>query len=99
MKTKLGFWDKATFAFLVACVAVLVGSIYFVHRGDKPPATVTQAKSDNPTATVDRIFKVDGCTVYRFRDYPPYGPEHYFARCEGASAANVEDMPQKHPSP
>lgn len=36
---------------------------------------------------VDRLFKHDGCTVYRFDDG---GRSRYFAKCEGAATSHME---------
>ena len=38
----------------------------------------SNAHSTNHNVKVERLFKTDGCTVYRFED----GNLHYFARCE-----------------
>lgn len=37
-----------------------------------------QRKSSNPDVLVDKLFEIDGCTIYRFQDH---GLARYFSRC------------------
>jgi len=37
--------------------------------------------TDNPTANVNVLFNIDGCTVYRFYDHGDYV---YFTKCDPA---------------
>jgi hypothetical protein len=37
--------------------------------------------SNNPSVSVDVLFQVDGCKVYRFWDH---GEARYFANCRGS---------------
>lgn len=53
----------ASFVLLTACTPIA-------------PVTTTHP-AENPEATVDKLFTVDGCTVYRFQD----GYSRYFVRC------------------
>lgn len=48
------------------------------------------AESSTPVGVefrVDRLFKHDGCTVYRFDDG---GRSRYFAKCDGATTSSME---------
>lgn len=45
----------------------------------KRPESTTKAGVD---FTVDKLFTVDGCTVYRFGDG---GETHYFTNCRGTT--------------
>lgn len=45
---------------------------------------ISTARTDNTDVTVDRLFTVDGCTVYRFRD-GALG-YHYFTSCAGGTS-------------
>lgn len=40
-------------------------------------------RTDNQNFEVERLFTVDGCTVYRFRDA---GNTRYFSSCQGSTS-------------
>lgn len=41
-------------------------------------------KTDNKEMVVEKLFTVEGCTVYRFRDTGA----HYFTNCKGSTSTN-----------
>lgn len=45
--------------------------------------------TNNADISVERLFDIDGCRVYRFMDY---GDPHYFVRC-----GNVVTTSSSHP--
>jgi hypothetical protein len=42
--------------------------------------------TENPQVQVEKLFEVDGCTIYRFRDGPA---PRYFTRCSAAAPSSV----------
>lgn len=44
---------------------------------------ISTSASNNSGISVDKLFKHDGCTVYRFSDS---GHNHYFTKCEKADS-------------
>jgi len=48
------------------------------------PAEQTE-KSSNSDFNVERLFKTDGCTIYRFHDNRAV----YFAKCQGSDSSQA----------
>ncbi|CAK9889161.1 DUF4884 domain-containing protein [Pseudomonas fluorescens] len=62
----------------LALCLLLLATLAGCREPDKPAATVVAG-----TYKVDKLFTVDGCTVYRFLDS---GSNKYFTNCSGTTA-------------
>ncbi|MFJ2549560.1 hypothetical protein ACIOVF_24280 [Pseudomonas sp. NPDC087612] len=62
----------------LALCLLLLATLAGCREPDKPAATVVAG-----TYKVDKLFTVDGCTVYRFLDGGGY---KYFTNCSGTTA-------------
>nr|NLU60008.1 DUF4884 domain-containing protein [Pseudomonas sp. BIGb0427] len=62
----------------LALCLLLLATLAGCREPDKPAATVVAG-----TYKVDKLFTVDGCTVYRFLDG---GGNKYFTNCSGTTA-------------
>lgn len=49
---------------------------------------MSHLSTDNPEITVEKLFTVDGCTVYRFDD----SNTHYFVKCTTPSSVESTSM-------
>lgn len=63
------------------CATVLVAVVLALSGCTKQAEETTAAGVGE--FQVDRLFTVDGCTVYRFEDA---GRNRYFSRCSGSSS-------------
>ena len=62
----------------LALCLLLLATLAGCREPDKPAATVVAG-----TYKVDKLFTVDGCTVYRFLDG---GRDRYFTNCSGSAS-------------
>ena len=60
--------------------ATFIGLLIVAGCGDSSP--VETRRTDNIRYDVERLFTVDGCSVYRFRDA---GSNRYFSSCSGST--------------
>lgn len=58
-----------------AVLALVAAALVLGACGKNPTDTL---KTDNRAISVDKLFQIDGCQVYRFRDG---GEKQYFVRC------------------
>lgn len=66
--------------------AVLVCLVLTACADGITGTTVIRAERGDGSEPVQRLFAVDGCTVYRFFDY---GYPRYFAKCNAASVTTT----------
>ncbi len=75
---------------LCALAAIVVSLCFYMDgvftNADKPHAAMSSFKPNGSSVTVDKMFVVDDCTVYRFDDS---GKERYFARCHNSSVTPI----------
>ena len=62
---------------------LIIFSLLFLTACDKVQPETTQKVGVD--ATVEKLFTVDGCTVYRFYDS---GYKRYFTNCKGSTQWN-----------
>ena len=72
--------------------AVLIVLAVLVLSGCSKPAESTTRVGNN--FEVDKLFTVDGCTVYRFVDVYT----HYFTNCSGSTSYQVSYGKTPHPN-
>lgn len=64
-------------------VAMVAISVALLACGKKAEGI---AQTTNSDVKVEKLFSVDGCTVYRFEDWGRY---HYFSNCDGSISHTV----------
>lgn len=62
----------------LALASMLLATVLLINCGQRQP--IKEANTNNPEYNVQLLFEVDGCKVYRFRDF---GSSRYFTICEG----------------
>lgn len=72
-------------------VAALAASMLALAGCSKPAESSVRAGSD---FKVDKLFTVDGCSVYRFMDA---GHQRYFTNCSGSTAYSVSSGKSSRP--